>query len=263
MTFTGRTQPVSQHGVVGALRVLKELGFDGAEICVETKEWDVLDFTPDLVADVSEALAELDFAAVSFSRHADYIYDDEALDDSIKLLALTPRFGTDLFIVSGCRRRESGANIGSVEWKRMVDRTRRLIGAAEEHGVLLAMEHEPLFIVGTTEEQIALKDELGSSNFVANLDLGHSFVCDPDVYAAIERLGPMIRHCHIENMPPGLHKHLLPDDPDGGMDLPRILRALRDVGFTGPLALDLYVDDYEAAARRALPYLRSIDPDGQ
>ncbi len=261
MIFTGRTQPVSKHGIVGSLRVLKKLGFDGAEICAETKEWGVVDFTPELVDEIVATLAELDFSAVSFSRHADYIYDDEAFENSIRLLRLTPRFGTDLFIISGCRRRESGPNIGSGEWKRMVDRTRTLVDEAEKHGVLLAMEHEPLFIVGTSEEQIVLKDELGSANFVANLDLGHSFVCDPDIYDAIEKLGPMIRHCHIENMPPGVHKHLLPDDPEGGMDLPRVLRALIDVGFTGPLALDLYVDDYEAVAEDALRYLKSIDPE--
>ncbi len=261
MIFSGRTQPLSQYGIVGSLHVLKRLGFDGVEICAATKEWGAIDFTPELVDDIVTTLAELDFSAVSFSRHGDYIYNDEFFENIVRLLRLTPRFGANLFIISGCRRRESGSNIGSSEWKRMVDRTKLLLDEAEQHGVLLTMEHEPGFIVGTTEEQLALTNELGSERFVANLDLGHSFVCDPDIYNAIEKLGPLIRHCHIENAPPGVHKHLLPDDPEGGMDLPRILRALLVIGFAGPLALDLYDNDYEAVAGDALQYLRSIDPE--
>ena len=64
-----------------------------------------------------------------------------------------------------------------------------------------------------------------------------------------------IAHGHIENMAKGVHCHLPPWT--GDMDLGAYLQALAAIDFHGPLALDLYNEDYEAIGARALTCLRA------
>jgi sugar phosphate isomerase/epimerase len=138
----------------------------------------------------------------------------------------------------------------------MVARTRQLVSLAEICGVRLAQEFEPGFIVGSTADVLRLFEAIPSPNLVANLELGHVFLCDPDPLEAIRQLGPRIVHGHIENMAAGVHNHLLPQE--GDIDLSAYLRALKEVGFAGALALDLYQHDYEAVSPAALDFLRDL-----
>jgi sugar phosphate isomerase/epimerase len=128
--------------------------------------------------------------------------------------------------------------------------------AAEAQDIILAIEFEPNFVVGSTADLLRLFDEIPSPHLAANLDLGHVFLCDPDPLASIAQLGKKIVHCHIEDMPAGVHDHRLPGE--GDMNLPAFLRALCDVSFTGGMALDLYAYDYEAVAAGAVKVLRDM-----
>jgi sugar phosphate isomerase/epimerase len=236
------------------LSVIKTLGFDGVEVCLENEDIrpEILD--EGLAQDVRERVEELDLVPYSVSYHKDYIYDDEMLEQTLKAIRLTPAFGTDLFVFSGTRKRTGD----EVEWRRMADRTRQMAVAAQECGVVLAKEFEPNFVVGSTAELLRLFDEIPSSSLAANLDLGHVYLCDPDPMQAIYDLGEKIVHGHIENMRAGVHDHLLPHE--GDMALGLYLAALADVGFEGGLALDLYKHDYEQVAPQAVRYIKSLMP---
>jgi sugar phosphate isomerase/epimerase len=120
--------------------------------------------------------------------------------------------------------------------------------------VILADEFEPGFILGSTADLHRLFQAIPSPNLMANLDVGHVFLCDPDPMEAIASLKGKIAHVHIENMEAGVHRHLVPQE--GDMDMTAYLKALRDTGFDGALALDLYEQDYEAVAPESLTYLR-------
>ena len=122
--------------------------------------------------------------------------------------------------------------------------------------MILAEEFEPNFIVGSTAELERLFDEVDSDSLCANLDVGHAFLTDPDPEDSIHRLGDKIVHCHIEGMGAGVHKHLLPWE--GDMDVRGIFNALRDIGFSGGLALDLYRDDYEDIAEKSVRFLKDL-----
>ena len=98
--------------------------------------------------------------------------------------------------------------------------------------------------------------EIPSQNLAANVDLGHVFICDPDPLAALHQLGPKMVHGHVSGMPAGVHDHLLPRE--GELDLTLYLRTLREIGFDGGLALDLYKYDYEAVAPQAVRYLHDL-----
>ncbi|RPJ39901.1 MAG: sugar phosphate isomerase/epimerase, partial [Chloroflexi bacterium] len=186
----------------------------------------------------------------------DYIYDDEQLALTKTAIRLTPAFGANTLIFSGGFKKP-GAD-AEAEWQRMVERTRSLVELAESLGVTLAQEFEPGFIVGSTADLLRLFAEIPSPALAANLDLGHVFLCDPDPLSAIAQLGGKIVHGHVENMRAGVHNHLLPQE--GDMDLPVYLSALRQAGFDGALALDLYAYDYEAVAPEAIATIRQAMP---
>jgi len=250
MIIAGRTQMMDSYPVPEALARMKELGFLGAEICVEDVDFAI---RPELLessvlGDIRTTLTELGFEAWSYSYHADYITDDEILARTIRTIELTRDLGTDVFVFSG-RRSDKHAD-RDAEWRALVARTRRLVEAAEANDVKLALEAEPGFVCGTSAELRQLIDEIGSPALGCNMDVGHAFLCDPDPIAAIHDLGDRIFHAHVENMRRGVHDHRLPSD--GDMDLQSFLGALSEVGFTGVAALDLYGYDYEAVAGEAI-----------
>jgi len=252
MKLLGRTQPLSHYPIGECLSVIRRLGFDGVEICLENPDLAPGLLTPELVGAVQAQVAALGLQPYSVSYHKDYIYDDAEFELTKQAIRWTPLFGTDLFVFSGGRRRSGDA----AEWDRMVERTRELVEIAQAHGVVLALEFEPGFVVGSTADLLRLFDALPSPHLAANLDLGHVFLCDPDPLGAIRQIGAKTVHGHIENMRAGVHDHLIPQE--GDMDLAAYLAALADAGFTGGLALDLYKYDYEAVAGEAIAYLRGL-----
>src|SRR5512147_32284 len=146
MKLLGRTQMLSQYSILASLEVIKQLGFDGVEICVEKKDWSLNDLTSIPAAAIRERVAALALAPHSFSLHQDYIFNDDLFELTQAAIKLTPELGTNTFVLSGARRRRGD----EAEWSRMVERTRRLVDLATEYEVVLALEFEPDFVVGST-----------------------------------------------------------------------------------------------------------------
>ena len=252
MQILGRTQPLAKYPVLRALEVIKALGFDGVEICLENEDMAPGTLTPEIIVAVRKQVAELGLKPFSISYHVDYLYSDADFELSKTVIQMTPEFGTNLFVFSGPAKRTGDA----AEFARMVERTRELAEMAERSGVIMAEEFEPNFVVGTTAQLLQLFSEVSSPALAANMDLGHVFLCDPDPVAAILDVGDRIVHCHIEGMAAGVHDHLLPQE--GDMDLKAYLEALNSAGYDGPLSLDLYKHDYEVVAPDAIAYIRGL-----
>jgi sugar phosphate isomerase/epimerase len=252
MHISARTQMLDRCSVLDSLEVIKRLGFDGVEIGFLRKDWSVIPLSEMPVAAIRERAAALGLGPNVVSFHSDYVYNDAVLERILEVIPAVHGFGTDILIVNGAKKQAGDA----AEWQAMVDRTRTLVDAAEAHDVILALEFEPGFVVGSTADLLRLLTDIPSPHLAANLDLGHVFLCDPDPMAAIAELGDKIAHCHIEDMPAGKHDHRLPGE--GDMDLGAYIRALREAGFDGGMALDLYAYDYEAVAEEAVAYLKEL-----
>ncbi len=249
----GRTQPLSRCSIFEALTKIRRLGFDGVEICLENPDLAPERLSESLARQAAATVADLELSPCSVSYHQDYIHDDRLFAETCQAIRLTPEFGAHIFVFSGSPWRSAQK---PQEWARMIERTRELVRLAEQVQVVLALEFEPGFIVGSTQDLHQLFAEIPSPCLQANLDLGHVFLCDPDPLAAIASLQDKIAHGHIENMGAGVHRHLLPQE--GDMDLRRYLAALTAIGYDGGLALDLYEQDYEAVAPAAIAYLKGL-----
>ena len=252
MKLLARTQMLDRYSVLESLEIIKKLGFDGVEISYLHKDFSMIPLDEMDVKAVREKLDALGLVSNSISMHGDYVYDDVVFARIQQTIPVVTDFGTHILIINGAVKKTGDTE----EWNQMVERTRALVRVAERHNVILAVEFEPNFVAGSTADVLHLLAEIPSPNLAANLDLGHVFLCDPDPLQAIRDVGNKIAHCHIEDMPRGKHDHRLPGV--GDMDLPAFLRTLRDAGFDGGMALDLYAYDYEEVAGDAVRVLRGM-----
>jgi sugar phosphate isomerase/epimerase len=127
---------------------------------------------------------------------------------------------------------------------------------AEKEGVLLLIEPEPGLLIETADQFLELMKYLDSPAVGLNFDIGHAYCVGDDPATTIPRVASWIRHFHLEDIAATrVHQHLIPGT--GAIDFPAILRAIRDIGYTGWLTIELYpyVENPDDAARRAKEYV--------
>jgi len=126
------------------------------------------------------------------------------------------------------------------------DGLRQVLPLASECGVNLLVEPEPHLLIERPEEYEELVAGMPHPRLGLNFDMGHFFCVGVDPAAAARRLGPHIRHVHLEDIAASReHRHLVPGR--GAIDFPAVLAALRDVGYDGWVTVELY--PYESQAR--------------
>jgi sugar phosphate isomerase/epimerase len=92
-----------------------------------------------------------------------------------------------------------------------------------------------------------------------NFDIGHAYCVGDDPASTIPRVAPYIRHFHLEDIAATrVHQHLVPGD--GAIDFKAALGAIRAIGYTGWVTVELYpyVDNPDEAATRALRKVQEV-----
>jgi len=121
------------------------------------------------------------------------------------------------------------------EWRWSVEAMRLAAREAERLGVRLAVE--PLnryeaYLVTSAEAALAYLDAVGSPHVGLTLDLFHANIEDPTIPGAIRAAGSRLWHVHVaDTNREGLGR--------GHLDLDTCAAALRDVGYDGPLVLEV------------------------
>ena len=125
-------------------------------------------------------------------------------------------------------------------------------------GVRIAFEPEPGMLVQSLADWERLREKTSLSTLGLTLDVGH-VPCTESISAgdAIRKYGTALRTVHLDDSKNGVHEHL--QIGDGSLDWPDIMRALRDVGFTGIASVELSRHSHAApeAARVAIERLRT------
>jgi len=123
---------------------------------------------------------------------------------------------------------------------------------AEDSGVIYALENVGQPFARSGAQLSSIVDEIGSPAVRAYYDPGNAVHANLDPVVDIGVLGERISQVHMKD-PGGVHLG------EGRMDIPSVLRALEDVGFTGWLILETQpTDDPLAACRMNLEFLRKI-----
>ncbi|MGH2367749.1 MAG: sugar phosphate isomerase/epimerase family protein, partial [Chloroflexota bacterium] len=121
----------------------------------------------------------------------------------------------------------------------------QLAGLAERYGVTLAMKPHVGAAVYDTETALLAWCEIGSPHLGLNFDPSHLHRAGEDVVQAARRFGEAgaIVHSHFRDCPsrairgPGQPEEQAPGR--GEVDIPGVLRALAEVGYTGVLDLEV------------------------
>jgi L-ribulose-5-phosphate 3-epimerase len=95
--------------------------------------------------------------------------------------------------------------------------------------------------------------------FGLTLDVGHLHCMgETPIAGHIERWKDRLWNVHIEDMRRGVHEHLM--FGDGEMDFAPILQALKTIGYTGGVHVELSRHSHDAVntAKRALTFLQRV-----
>jgi sugar phosphate isomerase/epimerase len=238
----------------------KECGVEAFEYCCE-------DFTfhyrPEATEDytikhVKDLVDSYGIKIGAVGNHLSFVTNDIHFEAIKKMIPKTKQLGTDVFIIS------SNPPAGLFNYKiehpegLLVFKTRlkELLSLAEFHGVKLALEPEPPGFIPRSQDMLELIDEMKSEALCVNFDIGHAFLTDVDIYETIRSFGHRIVHSHIENLIRGEHLHRLLGD--GDIDLRRCLAEMKQVGFEGSVAIDLYAYEYDKVLKDQIDVLRDL-----
>lgn len=143
----------------------------------------------------------------------------------------------------------------------LIELFQEAIAYAKPLGLRLLVEPHPYTVGMSDKFLIRLCDALDPVHFGVTYDFCHYGVGRPHDYVdAIRALGPRIRHLHFSDSDIVTSELHFPVGR-GRLDVQAILDALREINYTGTMALDLYgyPTPVEALAASAVRYLEALD----
>lgn len=120
----------------------------------------------------------------------------------------------------------------------------RLAKTAADEGVRLAVECLPRSCLGNTAAELgSILKALDATVVGACIDVNHLNLREPDIAAAVARLAPRLFTLHCSDNDGLDERHWLPGSPQGVVDWPAFLGALRDCGYAGPFLYEVRMLD--------------------
>lgn len=256
MKFGFRTGSMGAD-VADAMRRIKACGYDAVEICLEPAPLRPGTLTQEAAERIRKTADALALTVASVSFHADREEMDARVRQTLAAVDAAAWLGAGVLIVNAERAVEDPA-AREEQFARVVDRMAHLCALAEKGGIRIAVEPEPLLVIAGVDDMLRLVEAVGSPALAVNLDIGHAEVTEGDVPAAVEQLGELIVHTHIEDIADRVHKHLVPGE--GHIDFRAVFDAFARVEYDGVHTIDLFSlgADADRTAAAALNALKRI-----
>jgi sugar phosphate isomerase/epimerase len=266
--YTGLQRPADRAMTVwDFLRRARRLEVEGVSL-----ESCFLPADADFLARLRDALDGYGFERVWAWGHPDGLRsgtDRRAARDLVAHLGHARAIGAGVMRVAGGSRRTRPASF--VRHKRLLGgMLKKLIPAAEDHGVVLALENH---IDLTADEMVDVVRGVDSPWLGVCLDTGNNLRLFEDPVAVAAKLAPLARATHVKDV--GVRRGdpkefaFWPSVPLGAglVDIPRVVGLLREAGYEGLLAIEVdYLDpghgDEDRAVKASVSYLKRVLADG-
>ncbi len=235
MKFGFRTGGFAGWKIEAILEELARIGFDGAELCLESADMRPENFTRARADELGRFMDTIGLEIASVSYHGDVEPADQRRLNTFKALEVTKWLDADVLIINAERARDGEEK---EQWRDLVDRLRDLTPLAQDRGVNVAVEPEPLLVVGDIDDMIRLMEDVDSPRLKVNLDIGHAYITDPSLPDTIRQLGDAIVHTHIEDIKDKVHNHL--ELGQGDIDFAAMHAAFKEIGYDGYYVVDLF-----------------------
>lgn len=245
-TFRGQTVAQTAAELAG-------LGFDCLELCLEAPDVRPETLDEARCRQIRQVLAEVGIGLASISYHGDQEPPAERRDNQVRALQIAHWLGTGIVVLNPEKAVDQAR-----QWSEHVAHFKRLCEQAERLDVTLALEPEPLLVVGSSQDMIEMMWAVGLPRLKVNLDVGHAQITDDDLVASVRKLGSAIVHLHLEDIKGRVHRHL--PFGEGDIDFVALRQALDEIGYAGPYVVDLFGLDAAPGevAARALASLRGL-----
>lgn len=240
-----------------AVRLLKELGFDGVEFSV---------LEPEEVLELSKIANQYGLEVPAVGTGLNYLHYGLSLtapDGSVRVKA---REKIEKIIKAASRSNVRGVIIGLMRgkadewesldkpWSLLLEEMRIIAERALNENVLVYLEPLNRYesrLINRVEEGVRFLEELGAENVYLLLDTFHMNIEERSIEESIRFAGGRIGHFHVADsnrLAPGM----------GHLDFVRVLHALKDTGYTGFISAEIQAKpDLEASARMTLSTLRT------
>jgi sugar phosphate isomerase/epimerase len=271
LSFGYNTNGFAHHRLEDALQIIAELGYSGAAI---TLDHDALNpFDEDRLSfqqkGVQHFLMPLRRGAVIETgarflldpkrKHqptlVSYSADEQRRRTDFIGRAIDIAWRLDIRVVSFWSGTPLTNESHTFLMVRLANACRELADLAAQHGVRLAFEPEPGMFIDTMGKFQELFDRVNHPAFGLTLDIGHLHCMGEPIVENIRRWKDVLWNVHIEDMRRGVHEHLM--FGEGEIDFPPVLAALREIGYTGGVHVELSRHSHDAVetARKALAFL--------
>jgi sugar phosphate isomerase/epimerase len=232
---------------------MARLGFDCLELCLEPSDVRPEHLDAALCSEIRNMLDGLGIGLASVSYHGDTEPPEQRRANQERAVRVTHWLGANILIFNGEKVTDRPR-----QWDEHVARFKALSCLADAEGVTLAIEPEPLLVIGSSQDMLDMMQAVGSPRLKVNLDIGHAQITDNDLAASVRQLGSAIVHLHLEDIKDRVHRHLM--FGRGNIDFSALRQALADVGYSGPYVADLFgfTEPPAEFAARALSEMRHL-----
>lgn len=260
-----------QQGTMDVLQFIdtaKALGVDGVEL---------LDFFwKDKETELPKVKAKLAALNMPVSAYAigNDLTEDDAAARAKQVQAI--KDGVDMAVTLGTNRLRVFAGhhdeIGfekALGW--IIEGLKEGAAYAETQGVVLCLENHGT-LAGKGEQVKAILDAVNSPALKANPDTGNFMTVNQNPVDAMKIVAPFTGSVHFKDFrhaKPGETEHVYEglegsrvvgtSIGEGDVDLPNVVKQLRDAGYTGYLTIEYEgVEDPETAMPRSVAYAKSV-----
>lgn len=269
--FYYNTNGFAFHRLEDVVPILADLGYDGVALTPDVHHLDPARSTPDDVEAFRDLLQRHGLGVV-IETGARFVLDParkhrpSLLDpplEAARRLAFLERcvdLGRDLgagTVTVWSGNGPEGQSHGEA-LERLVIGLRALCEYADDHGVGIGFEPEPGMAVERADQWPEIRERVGHSSLGLTLDIGHCVANrEGDPADVIRTHAPDLRVLQLDDHRPGVHDHLA--FGEGDVDFESVARAVAEVGFDGPLEVELsrHSSTATATAEASIRYLRT------
>lgn len=276
MQLAFSTNAFKKNTLAEAIEAIANIGYSGVELMADLHHANPATFDQNARAATKRQLAACGLAVSNVNAfthfcdgdtyHPTWIEDDAALIEkrikhTIGSIAIAAEFGAPTVSLQ-----PGGPMIGTSLTRedaseRFAAALNRVLPAAREQNIVLAIEPEPGLFIQTAQEFIEFRDRHFKNDplIQMNCDIGHLFCVGEDPADVIRDHAPHIAHVHLEDIGKNrVHQHLTPGK--GVIDFTSVFDALDAISYARRVTVELYPYETTAAgvAKRAWDYLKPI-----
>jgi sugar phosphate isomerase/epimerase len=258
-----------------AIDAIAAIGYRGVEIMADVPHAYPPDMSPARRAAVKRQIESLGLKVSNVNAftlfaegdtyHPTWIEDNEMLrvkriTHTIECVQMASDFGASTISLQPGGPTISNPLCHEAIGETFADGLARVLPAARQRNITLAIEPEPGLFIQTAAEYVQFKNRWFKDEPLIrmNCDIGHLFCVGEDPATVIRDMPEHIAHVHLEDIGDNrVHQHLTPGR--GAIDFRSIFAALNDIGYKGWVTVELYPYETTAAGVAKAAYDHLFD----